>query len=145
MKGSHTLRSVCCVNICVPFFFFACGSCDSEPTIRKRPAHLKSLSALSFSPVFSPPLFLSSSPFFPPLRFTRPLHTSSKGLPDTPLSEALSPTAPQPPHSVHVCVSIRDLTFSTHVASSEKRKWRRKNKKEEVERGERGGEERQIE
>lgn len=74
------------------FFLLACRCCGA---IRKRPAWLKSLSAFSFSFIFSPPHFLSSSRFFfffyPSLRFTRPSHTSSKGLPDTPLSEALKP------------------------------------------------------
>lgn len=139
LKGSHTVRPVWCVSTCVhlcAFYLFTCGGCDVEPTIRKRPACLKSLSVLSFVFLFC---FHSSFllPLFPPLRFTRPSHTSSKGLPDTPLSDALSPTALQSPHSVHVCVcerkhfskSLRDLTLSTRSASSEQRKWKRKNKK----------------
>lgn len=106
LKGSHTVRPVWCVSTCVhlcAFYLFTCGGCDVEPTIRKRPACLKSLSVLSFVFLFC---FHSSFllPLFPPLRFTRPSHTSSKGLPDTPLSDALSPTALQSPHSVHVCV-----------------------------------------
>lgn len=106
LKGSHTVRPVWCVSTCVhlcAFYLFTCGGCDVEPTIRKRPACLKSLSVLSVVFLFC---FHSSFllPLFPPLRFTRPSHTSSKGLPDTPLSDALSPTALQSPHSVHVCV-----------------------------------------
>lgn len=137
LKGSHTVRPVWCVSTCVhlcAFYLFTCGGCDVEPTIRKRPACLKSLSVLSFVFLFC---FHSSFllPLFPPLRFTRPSLTSSKGLLDTPLSDALSPTALQSPHSVHVCErkhlskSLRDLTLSTRSASSEQRKWKTKNKK----------------
>lgn len=57
MKGSHTLRSVCCASTCA--FLLACGSCGAEPTIWKRPALLKSLSAPSLL-FFSP----STRPFF---------------------------------------------------------------------------------
>lgn len=68
LKGSHTVRPVWCVSTCVhfcAFYLFTCGGCDVEPTIRKRPACLKSLLVLSFVFFFLPPLFLSSSPFPP--------------------------------------------------------------------------------
>lgn len=65
------------VCICVPFFLLACGSCSVvKPTIRMRPAWLKSLSALFFSLVFSSTLpFLF--PFPPPLSGLQGLRTQA--------------------------------------------------------------------
>lgn len=86
-----------------------------EPAIGKRPT----------------PLFFSSPSFSLPLWFTRPSHTSSKGLPDTPLSEVPSPTAPNSPHSVHIGKGtfLQDLTLSILSASLEKRMQKRGAKK----------------
>lgn len=104
---THSKISVLCEHMCV--FFISmwkrwCRASQKEARLAQKPV------SAFFLLFFFPPLFLSSSLFFP-LWFTRPSHTSSKGLPDTPLSEALSPVAPQSPHSVHVCVCVKKRTF----------------------------------
>lgn len=110
MKGSHTLRSVCCASTCA-FFISMWKLWRWAYYLKETRSAEKPVS--SFSLVFFPLYFSFLLPLFSlsPLRFTRPSHTSSKGLPDTPLSEALSPTAPLTCHSVHVCVKAHIWAF----------------------------------